>query len=168
MRLLTWNVQESGPRRVRDQLEVLLEREADLIALQAVSTSGYQEWRAGLGRAGYSVVDSVDLARVAYPPPPYPKGIKQRQINRGGFALTAARHESVALQGLHFDDPEERRFAFPEKFIAAEMAVSERVIEVHNAGAPPRFIATHPQAAGPRRGRSLAGGASAGTADPLR
>jgi endonuclease/exonuclease/phosphatase family metal-dependent hydrolase len=137
MRILTWNVQESGSRRVPAQLEVLLTREADLLALQAVSLGGYETWCAGLGRAGYSVVSSAELARLAYPPPPYPTGIKQHQITRGGFHLTAARDPIAALLGLQFDDPDERRLAFPEKFVAAQVDVSDRVIEVHNAGAPP-------------------------------
>jgi endonuclease/exonuclease/phosphatase family metal-dependent hydrolase len=137
MRILSWNVQESGGRRVTAQLEVLLEREADLLALQAVSPGGYQAWCGGLLQAGYSLVSSIDLVYVAYPPPPYPKGIAQRQIKRGGFHLTAARRPIAALPGLRFDDPAERRLAFPEKFVAAEVALSEGVIEVHNAGAPP-------------------------------
>jgi endonuclease/exonuclease/phosphatase family metal-dependent hydrolase len=137
MRIVTWNVQESAGPRVNDQLEALLEREADLLALQAVSPRGYEPWCAGLGQAGYSIVSSVELQRLEYPPPPYPKGIKQSQIQRGGFHLTAARHPIAALPGLQFDDPDERRLAFPEKFVAAEVTLSDRVIEVHNAGAPP-------------------------------
>jgi endonuclease/exonuclease/phosphatase family metal-dependent hydrolase len=137
MRIVTWNVQESGPRRVRAQLAVLLERQADLLALQAVSMDGYEAWHAGLEQEGYSVVDAAELARIPYPPPPYPRGIEQRQIKRGGFHLTAARYPIVALPGLQFDDPDERRLAFPEKFVAAEVDLSGRVIEVHNAGAPP-------------------------------
>lgn len=137
MRIVTWNVQESGRGRVPAQLEALLERGADLLALQAVSLGGYEAWRVGLGQAGYSVLSSVELLPVPYPPPPYPKGIKQRQIKRGGCHLTAARHPIVKLPGLQFDDPEERRLAFPEKYVAAEVDLSDRVIEVHNAGAPP-------------------------------
>ena len=69
-----------------------------------------------------TAVSSVQSARVAYPPPPYPEGIKQRQIKRGGFALTTARHPIIALPGLHFYDPEERRLAFPEKVAVVRAA----------------------------------------------
>ena len=72
-----------------------------------------------------------------YPPPPYPKRIKQLQIHRKNFNLTAARHPIAQLPGLRFDDPEHARLSFPEKFVAAEVMVAGRVVEVHNAHAPP-------------------------------
>ena len=78
MRVVTWNVQETRPRRVTAQLEAVLERETDLVALQAVSLGGYAAWCAGLRQAGYSLVSSAELVSVPYPPPPYPKGIAQR------------------------------------------------------------------------------------------
>jgi endonuclease/exonuclease/phosphatase family metal-dependent hydrolase len=86
--------------------------------------------------AGYSVVSAVELSLLPYPPPPYP-GIKQLQIRRKNFNLTAARHPIASLRGLRFDDPEQARLSFPEKFVAADVMVSGRLVEVHNAHAPP-------------------------------
>ncbi len=88
--------------------------------------------------AGYSVLATDDLAAIPYPPPPYP--FRQRtpkQVIRTKFNLTASRLPIKQLPGLSFPDPEEERFAFPEKYLAAQVLEKDVAIEVHNAHAPP-------------------------------
>jgi endonuclease/exonuclease/phosphatase family metal-dependent hydrolase len=121
----------------QDQCDAVIQRAPDILALQEISPKTYSLWRAGLLRAGYSVVGAVDLARLPYPPPPYPERIKQRPIHRKNFNLTAARHPIAPLRGLRFEDPDHARLAFPEKFVAAEVSFDGRLVEVHNAHAPP-------------------------------
>jgi endonuclease/exonuclease/phosphatase family metal-dependent hydrolase len=136
MRVLTWNV-AGRAGRIRAQLDAVLERAPDVIALQEISSRTYPDWRHGLMGVGYSVVSTADLVALPYPPPPYPAPIRQRQIQRKNFNLTAARHPLAALPGLRFPDPEQARLAFPEKFVAAEISFVGRLLEVHNAHAPP-------------------------------
>lgn len=136
VRVLSWNV-AGRTRQVAAQLDAVLGRAPDVIALQEISTQTYKPWCAELLGAGYSLVSTIDLVGLPYPPPPYPKRIKQRQITRKNFNLTAARHPIALLPGLRFDDPEQQRLAFPEKFVAAEIYLDGGLAEVHNAHAPP-------------------------------
>jgi endonuclease/exonuclease/phosphatase family metal-dependent hydrolase len=136
VRVLSWNV-AGRAEQLEDQRDAVMTRAPDVLALQEVSPRTYARWRAGLLRAGYSVVSAVELARLPYPPPPYPKRVRQRPIQRKNFNLTAARHAIAPLRGLRFTDPDHARLAFPEKFIAAEVSFHGRLLEVHNAHAPP-------------------------------
>ncbi len=140
MRIISWNVNGRGDQ-LTQQLDAVLMTDPDVVALQEVVAATFEPWQKGLSAAGYSVVSGVELAGRDYPAPPYPsppfpKPIG-RQIRRRTFNLTAARHPITALDGLRFDDREHAKFAFPEKFVAAEVSLSGRVIEVHNAHAPP-------------------------------
>lgn len=107
----------------------------------------YAPWCRGLLRAGYSVVANIDLVTLPYPQPPYasppfprrvPGGAIEQveQIKRKYFNLSAARHPIAMLPGLSFDDREEMRFAFPEKYLAARVIVDGGTIDVHNAHLP--------------------------------
>ena len=49
--------------QLRGQLKAVLEREADVIALQEIREATYPAWREGLLAEGYSVVSAVDLSR---------------------------------------------------------------------------------------------------------
>lgn len=136
VRVLSWNV-AGRTAQLADQRDAIVERAPDVLALQEISPRTYSAWCEGLLAAGYSIVSAVELARLPYPPPPYPERIKQRPISRKNFNLTAARHPIAPLRGLRFGDPEHARLAFPEKFIAAEVTYENRQVEVHNAHAPP-------------------------------
>ena len=136
VRVLSWNVAGRADK-LPAQLEAVLGREADVVALQEISGRTHAAWREGLTKAGFAVVSSAELAELPYPPPPYYPQIKQAQIHRKNFNLTAARHPIEALPGLSFNDPEEARLAFPEKFVAAEVSLAGEPVEVHNAHAPP-------------------------------
>ena len=136
VRVLSWNVAGRADQ-LPAQLEAVLGRAPDVVALQEISAKTYSAWYAGLLRAGLSIVSAVDLVRLPYPPPPYDPRIRQTQIHRKNFNLTAARHPIAALPGLSFDDEEEARLAFPEKFVAAEVLISDEHVEVYNAHAPP-------------------------------
>jgi endonuclease/exonuclease/phosphatase family metal-dependent hydrolase len=109
----------------------------DILLLQEVEASTYERWLASLLHAGYSVTSTRDLLDVPYPPPPYPEGIKQQQISRRKFNLTAARCPLGVLPGLRFTDEAEARFSFPEKYLAVEVLVEGQLVEVHNAHLPP-------------------------------
>jgi endonuclease/exonuclease/phosphatase family metal-dependent hydrolase len=88
------------------------------------------------------------FSRFPYPEPPYvsppfprrvPGGPIEQvgQINRKYFNLSAARHPIAILPGLSFENHEEMRFAFPEKYLAARVVVDGVEIDVHNAHLPP-------------------------------
>jgi endonuclease/exonuclease/phosphatase family metal-dependent hydrolase len=134
--VVSWNV-AGRAGQLSAQLDAVVGRAADVIALQEVSARTYRPWREGLLTAGYSILSAVELSLAPYPPPPYPERIKQLDIRRKNFNLTAARHPIASLAGLRFDDPEHARLSFPEKFVAAEVMVSGRLVEVHNVHAPP-------------------------------
>ncbi len=148
MKLLCCNVRGHIQPRLGRQLSAVLARKPDLLALQEVTSGSYVHWCRGLLDAGYSVVANVDLLAAPYPEPPYvsppfPRRVsggpiaKVGQINRTYFNLSAARHPIAMLPGLSFEDREERRFAFPEKYLAAKVIVDGVEIDVHNAHVPP-------------------------------
>lgn len=141
MKILSCNVNGRVRAALDRQASCLLEREPDVLALQEVTMGSYPAWCERLVDAGYETVSTVELLAAPYPPPPYPSPPfppgAGRQIARKNFNLTAARHPIVALPGLSFEDPDEALFAFPEKYLAAEVIVDGRKIEVHNAHLPP-------------------------------
>ena len=133
MKLLSWNVAGRSGENLTEQRKRVVDRGAEIVALQEVTLETYARWGAELGEAGYSVVSSVDLVALPYPPPEPPR----RQVHRRNFNLTASRLPIVLLGGLSFPDPEQARVAFPEKFVAAAVVLGESMIEVHNAHLPP-------------------------------
>jgi len=144
MKVLSWNVERRVQTTLGRQLEAALRRAPDIIALQELKTGTYGDWSRGLLGAGYSVISTVDLVGLPYPEPPYPappfppprRGSIHDHIQRESFNLVAARHPIAALPGLSFEDPEEARFAFPEKYVAARVNVDGVEIDVHNAHLP--------------------------------
>ncbi len=142
MRLLSWNVNGRVGDALGRQRNALLRREVDVVALQEVTLGSYPEWSAGLMEAGYSVVSSVDLAVLPYPPAPFPQEWfhsppSKAPAKRRYFNLIAARHPMVALRGISFEDPEEARFSFPEKYAAVRIRLDGKTIDIHNAHVPP-------------------------------
>ncbi len=148
MKLLSCNLSGRIQPTLGRQLVGVLAREPDILALQEVTSGTYAQWCRGLLDAGYSVLANVDLVGLPYPKPPYfsppfPRKVPGRsigqvgQINRRYFNLSAARHPIAMLPGLSFEDREEMRFAFPEKYLAAKVIVDGVEIDVHNAHLPP-------------------------------
>jgi endonuclease/exonuclease/phosphatase family metal-dependent hydrolase len=123
------------------QATCLLARRPDVLALQEVTLGSYGDWQRKLRSEGYEVVSSVELVAAPYPAPPYPSPPFPRRvrghIKRKYFNLTAARHPVELLPGLHFAEPDEALYAFPEKYVAARVSVGGREVEVHNAHLPP-------------------------------
>lgn len=137
MRVLSWNV-AGRKTQLAQQLRRVLDEGPDVVALQEVSTATYPLWRQGLVEAGYSVLATLDLVAVPYPSPPYNFSVHVgRPITRTKFNATASRLPIAQLAGLSFPDEEEARFAFPEKYLAAEVFYQGTPIEIHNAHAPP-------------------------------
>src|SRR4051812_13998827 len=102
MKILSWNVNGRVQGACQRQLERVLSRAPDVLALQEVTNSSYSSWCDGLQRTGYSVVSAIDLARLPYP------GVG-KVMTRRYFNLIAVRGRMVLLPGLRFDDPEEAR-----------------------------------------------------------
>ena len=130
MRLLSWNVNGRVGATCERQIERVLAEAPDILALQEITLSSYPAWSRGLMRAGYSVISTVDLVRLAYPE------VRPR-IVRKYFNVLATRGTLAGLAGLSFSDPEHARLAFPEKYIAAQVRVADTELEVHNAHLPP-------------------------------
>ena len=99
-------------------------------------------WAGGLIDAGYSVISTVDLAASRHPgtldlPEPLPEGLKRIGPRpRRYFNLTAARGALAMLPGLSFDEPEDARLAFPEKYLSARVRLGQIAFDVHNAHVP--------------------------------
>jgi endonuclease/exonuclease/phosphatase family metal-dependent hydrolase len=128
--LISWNVNGRVGSACSSQLEVVLERRPHVVALQELTLVSYSQWRDALIRAGFSIVSSVDLVRLPYPPVEPP-------IRRRYFNAIAARGAVTALPGLSFPNPLEGQVAFPEKYVAARIELDGLELEVHNAHLPP-------------------------------
>ena len=124
MRVLSWNVNGRVRRRARSPAGEADRAQPDIAALQEVTRGSYAAWCDGLTSEGYSIVSSVDLLALPYPDP----AIERRHMN-----LIAARAPIALLPGLSFDDPDQARMAFPEKYVAARVMVDGFPIDVHNA-----------------------------------
>ncbi|MGI9081495.1 MAG: endonuclease/exonuclease/phosphatase family protein [Thermoleophilaceae bacterium] len=130
MKILCWNIGGRLGAVALKQIDAVLSRAPDVLALQGVSKGNYPDWRDGLEGAGYSLLSAIDLVDVPYPEMAPP-------IRRKYFNLTAARHPIDALPGLSFEDPERAATAFPEQYLAACVRVTGvEPIEIHNAEVP--------------------------------
>jgi len=130
MKLLSWKVCGQLAALAQRQIDAVLERAPDVLALQEVSAGNYTEWRESLMGAGYSIVSAIDLTGVPYPEMAPP-------IRRRYFNLTAARAPIAPLAGLKFEDPAQGAVAFPEKYLAASVLTDGAPVEVHSADLPP-------------------------------
>ncbi len=61
MKVLSWNVNGRVKGAARRQLDAVLNRDPDVIALQEVTRGNYAVWCSGLTSAGYSVRSTVDF-----------------------------------------------------------------------------------------------------------
>lgn len=142
MKIFSWNVERRVQTTLGRQIDAVLEREPDVIALQEIKLGTYSDWCVGLGGAGYSIVDSKELVHLPYPPPPYPSPPFPRwrrphtQIRREPFNLIAAKLPIHSLPGLAFPNADELMYSFPEKYLAARVEVDGIGIDVHNAHLP--------------------------------
>lgn len=126
MVILTWNV--AGKRgRLRAQVERVLERKPDVLALQEITAATHDAWFDALASSGYEVVSTLALLDIPYPPP-----IKRKYCN-----MLAARSPITHLPGLSFPDRDQERVAFPEKYLAATVVHDDVALDVHNAHLPP-------------------------------
>jgi endonuclease/exonuclease/phosphatase family metal-dependent hydrolase len=143
MRVLSWNANGRVKAAARRQIQAVLRREPDVIALQEVTRGSYGEWCRGLTEAGYSVISTVDLVALPYPEPPYPSPPfpewkePHDHIQRKNFNLIASRLALAAMPGLSFPEADEARYAFPEKHLVARVRVDDGEIDVHNTHLPP-------------------------------
>ena len=144
IKILSANVNGRVGDAAKRQLDAVIKQQPDVVGLQEVTNGNYRDWCHGLTRAAYSIVSTVDLVALPYPPPPYPSppfprriAGGQDQIQRTNFNLLAARHPIAALPGLSFANPEEQRFGFPEKYVAGRVTVGGLEVDIHNAHVPP-------------------------------
>lgn len=122
---------------------MVLKLKPHVIALQELTTASFPGWDRGLTQEGYSVVSAIDLLARPYPPPPYPsppfpppRGGRHGQIQRRTFNLLAARYPITSLLGLNFEDADEKLYAFPEKYVVADVELDDVKVRVHNAHVP--------------------------------
>ena len=66
MKIVSANVNGRVKSAARRQLDAVLEQDADVVALQEVTTGNYSDWCQGLTQAGYSVLSTVDLLALPY------------------------------------------------------------------------------------------------------
>ena len=132
MRVISWNVNGRVGNACTAQVEAVLGREPDVVALQELTVVSYPQWCDVLLCEGFSIASSIELARLPYP-------LVEPPIQRRYFNAIASRSPIAALAGLSFEDPEQARVAFPEKYVAARVALddSSLQVEIHNAHLPP-------------------------------
>lgn len=130
MKILSWKVSGQLGALARPQIDAVIERDPDVLALQEASLGNYDDWCESLMAAGYSIVSAIDLVGVPYPEMAPP-------IRRRYFNLIATRREIAPLKGLKFEDPEQLAVAFPEKYLAARVLVDGIPVEIHTADVPP-------------------------------
>lgn len=130
MKIMSWKICGQLAALAQRQIDAVLEREPDVLALQEVSAGNYDEWSAALSGAGYSVVSSIELTKLPYPEMSPP-------LRRRYFNMIATRRPVVALEGLKYEDAGQAEVAFPEKYMAASVVVDGVSVEVHNADVPP-------------------------------
>jgi endonuclease/exonuclease/phosphatase family metal-dependent hydrolase len=127
MRLLTWNVAGRRGTKIAMQINRVLSRHADVVALQEITTGTSETWRSALGEAGYFVLDTCELLEV-----PYPGSITRKNAN-----LLASLHPLEQLEGLDFPEPDQAAVAYPEKYVVGRTEIAGVAIDVHNAHLPP-------------------------------
>jgi exonuclease III len=142
VRVLSWNVNGRVGAALANQLDAVLSQEPDVVALQEVTVGSYTGWSSGLMQADFSLVSTIDLVTAPYPPPPYPMPPFPRAVKREGqigrkYLNVLGRAILSPLAGLSFTDPDEARFAFPEKYMAARTSVAGLELEIHNGHLPP-------------------------------
>jgi len=130
MKILSWKVCGQLAALAQRQIDAVLDRTPDILALQEVSAGNYADWCERLMGAGYSIVSAVDLTGVPYPEMAPP-------IRRRYFNLTATKRPIAPLAGLKFEDPAQSAVAFPEKYLVAAVLVDGTSVEIHNADLPP-------------------------------
>jgi endonuclease/exonuclease/phosphatase family metal-dependent hydrolase len=128
MKLISWNVNGRVGDACAAQIDAVLKRSPNVVALQELTLKSYPQWCDALLSAGFSVVSTVDLVAVPCHNP---------SITRKYFNAIAARGTVDPLPGLRFPDPEEARVSFPEKYVAARVVLDGLEFEVHNAHLPP-------------------------------
>lgn len=130
MRVLSWNLNGRTGGACRRQLDRVVGRAPEIVALQEVTRTSYPRWSEGLLAAGYSLVSTIDLVRLPY-------ALPGSKIARKYFNMIASREPITPLPGLKFIDPEQAQSAFPEKYIAALVRPCGQEVDVHNAHLPP-------------------------------
>jgi len=138
MKIISWNVNGRVQDAARRQVQAILRRDPDFIALQEVRKSGLAIWQQLLEARGFEMVNTAHLLDKPYPAPPYPGYARTTDhIQRTYSNLIASKLPLKELGGLEFVNRNERRLAFPEKYLGASTKVDGREIEIHNGHVPP-------------------------------
>lgn len=115
MRLITWNVNRRTTR-LGEQLEALLARQPDVVALQEVTTGNVSGWRDGLQHGGLPyIVDTVEQTQ----PPSRPYAV-----------LTASRWPFITPPLTMID------ILWPERIACVTLESPWGAIELHNVYTP--------------------------------
>ena len=118
MRLLTWNL--NGRRNVEGQLNAIVSRSPDIVALQEVTLSSSRLWRRALREAGLDdVIDSFDTSASWAPVGP----------RRYGLAL-GSRFPLTPVPSAHV-------VPWPERILSAAVATVNGPVTVHTTHIPP-------------------------------
>ena len=72
VKVLCWNVQGRVGATLRRQLDSVLDRTPDVVALQELTEASFPTWRERLRVADYFVASTIDMIAAPYPVPPYP------------------------------------------------------------------------------------------------
>jgi endonuclease/exonuclease/phosphatase family metal-dependent hydrolase len=130
--LLTWNVNGRTEEAAERQIAEVIDIDPDVVALQEITGGSVDRWRDSLLGSGYSVLTSdLELLKASGPFMPH---TGSRFKKRKNLNLIASKHPIASLPGLSLDDPIE---GFPEKYLAARIAIDGAAIDVHDVHTPP-------------------------------
>jgi exonuclease III len=119
-RLFSWNT-AGRAIRLEGQLQALIQKKPEVIALQEVTLRTLQGLRLGLEKAGYWVVNSFDLA----------KDLQLLKGPRRYGELIACKWQLTPLSPLGFQIP------WPERMLSAILESPWGQIELHSTHIPP-------------------------------
>lgn len=116
MHLLSWNV-AGRLKKCNQQLELVRNRNPDIVALQEVRPSSYNLLHAGLDEIGLEhIIESVSLAT---------------HFNRRFGELIASRYPQQKLPATDIDIP------YPERVLSANISTPWGMVELHTTHIPP-------------------------------
>lgn len=127
MKLVSWNVNRAGPKRIPYQVAALAELGCDIVALQEVGIDRAQDYQKAFTKYGLTnVKSSIELAA-------------DRSLltgYRSAGVLVASRWE---LDLLPLSREEELELPWPERLLAVVVKTSHGPLEIHNAYIPVQY-----------------------------
>lgn len=127
MKLVSWNVNRAGPKRIPYQVEALAELGCDIVALQEVGVDRAQDYQNAFAKCGLTnMQSSTELAA-------------NRSLltgTRAAGVLVASRWECELLP---LPQEEASKLPWPERLLSVVVKTGQGPLEIHNAYIPVQY-----------------------------